>query len=56
MPEWSGLADSPLSRRERMVTVEPRGTGMVLITMRIADEVRAPRFRKVDGVINAEAR
>ena len=43
-----------MSRRERMVMVEPRGTGMVLITLRAADEVRAPQFSEADGAIDAE--
>ena len=43
-----------MSRRERMVMVEPRGTGMVLITLRAADEVRTPQFSEADGAIDAE--
>jgi DNA end-binding protein Ku len=43
-----------MSRRERMVMVDPRGTGMVLITLRATDEVRAPQFTSVDGAIDAE--
>jgi DNA end-binding protein Ku len=38
-----GLGRLTLSRRERMVVVEPRGTGMALFTLRAAGEVRAPR-------------
>jgi DNA end-binding protein Ku len=36
--------------------VEPRGTGMVLITLRVSDEVRASPFTKADGdgAIDAE--
>jgi DNA end-binding protein Ku len=49
-----GLARLTLSRRERMVMIEPRGSGMVLITLRAADEVRAPQFSKADGAIDAE--
>src|ERR1700747_1291680 len=37
-----GLGRLTLSRRERMVLVEPRGTGMALFTLRAAGEVRAP--------------
>jgi non-homologous end joining protein Ku len=33
-----------LSRRERMVVVEPRGTGMARFTLRAAEEVRAAQF------------
>ena len=38
-----------LSRRERMVVVEPRGPGMVLFTLRAAGEVRAPQFGSAEG-------
>jgi DNA end-binding protein Ku len=34
--------------------IEPRGTGIVLITLRAADEVRAPQFSKADGAVDAE--
>ena len=50
----AGIGRLTMSRRERMVMVEPRGAGMVLITLRAADEVRAPRFSEADGVIDAE--
>ena len=49
-----GIGRLTMSRRERMVVVDPRGTGMVLITLRAADEVRAPQFGKADGTIDAE--
>ena len=49
-----GIGRLTMSRRERMVMVEPRGTGMVLITLRAADEVRAPQFTSLDGAIDAE--
>ena len=49
-----GIGHLTLSRRERTVVVEPRGTGMVLITLRAADEVRAPQFTSGDGAIDAE--
>ena len=49
-----GIARLTMSRRERMVMVEPRGTGMVLITLRAADEVRAPQLSSLDGAIDAE--
>jgi DNA end-binding protein Ku len=39
-----GLGRLTLSRRERMVVVEPRGTGMALFTLRAAGEVRVPQF------------
>ena len=50
-----GLARLTLSRHERMVAIEPRGTGMTLFTLRAAAEVRgrssaAPRgSRPRDG-------
>jgi DNA end-binding protein Ku len=49
-----GIGRLTMSRRERMVMVEPRGAGMVLITLRAAEEVRAPKFTKADGAIDAE--
>src|SRR6266849_1876730 len=49
-----GSSESDASRRERMVVVDPRGTGMVLITLRAAEEVRVPQFTKSDGTIDAE--
>jgi DNA end-binding protein Ku len=39
-----GVGRLTMSRRERMVMIEPGGAGMVLITLRAADEVRAPKF------------
>jgi DNA end-binding protein Ku len=49
-----GMGRLTLSRRERMVMVEPRGTGMVLVTLRAADEVRSPQFATADVAIDAE--
>lgn len=49
-----GIGRLSLSRRERMVMVEPRGTGMVLVTLRAADEVRSPQFATAGGAIDAE--
>src|ERR1700736_4254224 len=43
-----------MSRRERMVMVDPRGTGMVLITLNAAEEVRAAQFNSADGALDAE--
>jgi DNA end-binding protein Ku len=37
-----------------MVMVHPRGTGMVLITLRAADEVRPSQFGEADGAIDSE--
>ena len=41
-----GIGRVTLSRRERPVMVEPRGAGMVLITLRASEEVRASAFEK----------
>ena len=49
-----GIGRLTMSRRERMVMVDPRGTGMVLITLRAAEEVRVPEFTESDGTIDAE--
>jgi DNA end-binding protein Ku len=49
-----GLGRLTLSRRERMVMVEPRGTGMALFTLRAATEVRAPQFGSVEGDVDIE--
>jgi DNA end-binding protein Ku len=49
-----GMGRLTMSRRERTVMVDPRGTEMVLMTLRAADEVRAPQFSKADGAIDAE--
>ena len=49
-----GLGRLTLSRRGRMVMVEPRGTGMALFTLRAAAEVRAPQFDSAEGDLDAE--
>src|SRR5260370_8283465 len=49
-----GLGRLTLSRRERMVMVEPHGTGMALFTLRAAGEVRAPQFGTAEGDLDAE--
>ncbi|HKD30934.1 MAG TPA: Ku protein [Xanthobacteraceae bacterium] len=49
-----GLGRLTLSRRERMVVVEPRGTGMALFTLRAAEEVRAAQFGITEGELDAE--
>jgi len=49
-----GLGRLTLSRRERMVVVEPRGTGMALFTLRAAGEVRVPQFGSTEGDLDAE--
>src|SRR5215469_2572194 len=50
----AGIGRLTLSRRERMVMVEPRGTGMALFTLRAADEVRMVQFRSNEGDVDAE--
>jgi DNA end-binding protein Ku len=49
-----GIGRLTMSRRERLVVVDPRGTGMVLNTLRAAEEVRAPQFTRSGDVIDAE--
>ena len=49
-----GLGRLTLSRRERMVVVEPRGAGMALFTLRAAEEVRAAQFGMAEGELDAE--
>jgi DNA end-binding protein Ku len=49
-----GLGRLTLSRRERMVAVEPRGTGMALFMLRAADEIRAAQFGGVERDLDAE--
>jgi DNA end-binding protein Ku len=49
-----GLGRLTLSRRERMVVVEPRGTGMALFTLRAAEEVQPAQFGIAGGELDAE--
>jgi DNA end-binding protein Ku len=49
-----GIGRLTMSRRERMVMVDPCGTGMVLITLHAADEVRMSQFAESDGAFDAE--
>src|SRR5207245_5428630 len=49
-----GIGRLTLSRRERMVVVESRGTGMALFTLRAADEVRGSQFGSTEGDLDAE--
>jgi DNA end-binding protein Ku len=51
----AGLGRLTLSRRERMVLVEPRGAGMALITLRAADEVRPAQFDALRGDVDPAA-
>ena len=50
----AGLGRLTLSRRERMVLVEPRGGGMALITLRSAEEVRPAQFDGLEGEVDPE--
>src|SRR5438874_9650478 len=51
----AGLGRLTLSRRERMVMVEPRGGGMAVITLRASDEVRPAEFGTSEAEIDQEA-
>ena len=48
----AGLGRITLSRRERMAFIEQRGGGMVLITLRAAEEVRAAAFDIPSGAVD----
>jgi DNA end-binding protein Ku len=50
----AGIGRLTISRHERMVMVEPRGAGMVLITLRAAAKVRPAEFGAAEGVIDPE--
>jgi len=50
----AGIGRLTLSRRERMVMVEPSGAGMALFTLRAADEIRMAQFRSPEGDLDAE--
>lgn len=49
-----GIGRVTLSRRERLIMIEPRGAGMVAITLRASEEVRAAAFDKADTEIDAD--
>ena len=49
-----GLGRLTVSRRERMVMVEPREPGMALFTLRAANEVRASQFSSAESDLDAE--
>jgi DNA end-binding protein Ku len=51
----AGIGTITLSRRERMVMVEPRGAGLMLITLRAADEVRSAEFEGLTDDADPEA-
>jgi DNA end-binding protein Ku len=50
----AGIGRLTLSRRERMVMVEPRGSGMALFTLRAADEVRSAQFASAASDLDAD--
>ena len=50
----AGLGRVTIARRERMVLVEPRDGGMVLITLRSADEVREAEFAPATADIDPD--
>ena len=45
-----GIGRVTLSRRERPVMIEPRGAGMVLITLRASEEVRTAAFERLTPI------
>ena len=47
-----GIGRLTLSRRERAVMVEPRGTGMALFRLRAAEQVRTPQFAGTAGELD----
>jgi DNA end-binding protein Ku len=49
-----GIGRVTLSRRERLVMVEPRGAGMVAIILRSSEEVRMPSFATAHGEADAD--
>ena len=49
-----GIGRITISSRERMVLVEPRGAGLVMSTLRSADEVRAAEFPETRGDIDTK--
>jgi DNA end-binding protein Ku len=50
----AGVGRLTLSRRERMVMVEPRGSGMALFTLRATEEVRPAQFGNAQGDLDVE--
>jgi DNA end-binding protein Ku len=50
----AGMGRITLSRRERMALIEPRGSGMVLITLRSVEEVKPANFGTADDEIDPE--
>lgn len=50
----AGLGRVAIQRREHMALVQPRGAGMVLFTLRAADEVLAAEFPTLQKPLDAE--
>jgi DNA end-binding protein Ku len=50
----AGLGRLTLSRRERIVLVEPRGAGLALVTLRSTEEVRPAQFDDLAGEVDSE--
>jgi DNA end-binding protein Ku len=50
----AGIGRVTISSRERLVLVEPRGAGLVMSTLRSADEVRAAEFGKTNGDVDPD--
>ena len=49
-----GIGRVTLSRRERLVMIEPRDAGLVLVTLWASEEVRAPSFATADAGIDPD--
>ena len=49
-----GIGRVTLNRRERLVMIEPRDSGLVLITLRASEEVRAPAFATAEAAIDPD--
>jgi DNA end-binding protein Ku len=49
-----GIGHLTLSRRERVVMVQPRGAGMALFTLHAAEEVRPAEFPAAEGELDPD--
>jgi DNA end-binding protein Ku len=49
-----GLGRVTITSRERLVLTEPRGAGLLMWTLRSADEVRAAEFGKAGGEVDTD--
>jgi DNA end-binding protein Ku len=50
----AGIGRVTMSRRERAVMVEPRAAGMLLMTLRSAEEVRRADFGAIESDIDPD--